>query len=143
MAFTTVRHAARPATIARRISVHRGLFLRSLLFVTVLLCCSLVPPDCLAQTQSLYQAQCSSCHGTDGTPTDTAKNLGAVDLKSAFVQDLTNEELFNTIARAENHTGYAHAFIRRGMTSQQIYELVKYLRQLPDEYKRRVPGKRK
>ena len=120
-----------------------GLFLRSLSLVTVVVCCSLLAPHCLAQTGTLYQAQCASCHGTDGTPTDTAKNLGAVDLKSAFVQDLTNEELFNSIARADNHTAYAHAFIRRGMTSQQIYELVKYLRQLPDEYKRRVPGKRK
>ncbi|HWH57646.1 MAG TPA: c-type cytochrome [Terriglobales bacterium] len=117
--------------------------MRLLLFVAVVVCCSLLQPHCLAQTEAVYQAQCASCHGTDGTPTDAGKNLGAADLKSAFVQDLTNEELFNGIARADNHTAYAHAFIRRGMTSQQIYELVKYLRQMAKENKRSVPGKRK
>jgi mono/diheme cytochrome c family protein len=112
-------------------------------FLAVVLCCSLLPPRCLSQTEAVYQAQCASCHGNDGTPTDAGKNLGAADLKSAFVQDLTNEELFNTIARTDNHTAYAHAFIRRGMTSQQVYELVKYLRQMAADNKRRVPGKRK
>lgn len=111
--------------------------------LAILLCCSLLPQQCLAQTEAVYQAQCASCHGTDGTPTDAGKNLGAADLKSAFVQDLTNEELFNSIARTDNHKAYAHAFIRRGMTSQQIYELVKYLRQMAAESKKRVPGKRK
>jgi mono/diheme cytochrome c family protein len=106
-------------------------------------CCSLLPQHCLAQTQAVYQAQCASCHGVDGTPTESGKNLGAADLKSAFVQDLTNEELFNSIARTDNHTAYAHAFLRRGMTSQQVYELMKYLRQLPGEYKRRPTAKRK
>lgn len=108
-----------------------------------MLCCSLLPQQCLAQAEAVYQAQCASCHGVDGTPTDAGKNLGAADLKSAFVQDLTNEELFNSIARTDNHTTYAHAFLRKGMTSQQVYELVKYLRQIASENKRRVPGKRK
>lgn len=116
---------------------------KTLSFLAVALCCSLLPQRGLAQTEAVYQAQCASCHGSDGTPTDAGKNLGAADLKSAFVQDLTNEELFNSIARADNHTTYAHAFIRRGMTSQQIYELVKYLRQMGAESKRRVAGKRK
>ena len=117
--------------------------MRLLSFVVIVVCCSLLQPHCLAQTEAVYQAQCASCHGSDGTPTDAGKNLGAADLKSAFVQDLTNEELFNSIARTDNHKSYAHAFIRRGMTSQQIYELVKYLRQLPAEYKRHLPSKHK
>ncbi|HET8824254.1 MAG TPA: cytochrome c [Terriglobales bacterium] len=117
--------------------------MRLLSFVVIVVCCSLLQPHCLAQTEAVYQAQCASCHGSDGTPTDAGKNLGAADLKSAFVQDLTNEELFNSIARTDNHKAYAHAFIRRGMTSQQIYELVKYLRQLPAEYKRHLPSKHK
>ncbi len=117
--------------------------MRLLSFVGVVVWYSLLLPHCLAQTEAVYQAQCASCHGTDGTPTDAGKNLGAADLKSAFVQDLTNEELFNSIAFTDNHKAYPHAFLRRGMTSQQIYELVKYLRQLPAESKRHVPGKRK
>ena len=116
--------------------------MRWLSLVTVALCCLFLQPHCLAQTEGVYQAQCASCHGTDGTPSDAGKNLGAADLKSAFVQDLTNEELFNSIARADNHTAYAHAFLRRGMTSQQIYELVKYLRQMPVEYKKRMPKRK-
>jgi len=109
--------------------------LRFLSFAAAVLCCSLLPLRCLAQTEEIYQAQCASCHGADGTPTEAGKNLGAADLKSAFVQDLTNEELFNNIATADNHKAYAHAFRRRGMTSQQIYELVKYLRQMAAESK--------
>ena len=117
--------------------------MKTWLLLAVAFCSSLLPLRCLAQTEAVYQAQCASCHGTDGTPTDAGKNLGAADLKSAFVQDLTNEELFNSIARTDNHKAYAHAFIRRGMTSQQIYELVKYLRQMAAESKKRAPGKRK
>ena len=117
--------------------------MRLLHFAAVAVCCSLFAPHCLAQTQAVYQDQCASCHGVDGTPTDAGKNLGAADLKSAFVQDLTNEELFNSIARTDNHKAYAHAFIRRGMTSQQIYELVKYLRQMAVENKHHVSSKRK
>ena len=117
--------------------------MKTWLLLAVAFCSSLLPLRCPAQTEAVYQAQCASCHGTDGTPTDSGKNLGAADLKSAFVQDLTNEELFNSIARADNHTTYAHAYMRRGMNSQQIYELVKYLRQMAAESKKRVPGKRK
>jgi len=113
------------------------------LLLAVAFCSSILAPHCLAQTEAVYQAQCASCHGVDGTPTDSGKNLGAADLKSAFVQDLTNEELFNSIARADNHTVYAHAFLRRGMTSQQLFALVKYLRQMAGESKRKVPAKRK
>ena len=109
--------------------------MRSLLLFAVALCCSLLPLHCFGQTERTYQAQCASCHGADGTPTEAGKNLGATDLKSAFVQDMTNEELFNSIATTDNHKGYAHAFMRRGMTSQQIYELVKYLRQIAAESK--------
>jgi mono/diheme cytochrome c family protein len=115
-----------------------------LAFLGIVLCCALLVPQGFAETtQEIYQAQCASCHGTDGTPTDAGKNLGATDLKSAFVQGLTNQELYNGIALADHHNGYAHAFARRGMTSQQIYELVKYLREMSTEYKRRVPSKRK
>lgn len=117
--------------------------MKTWLLLAVAFCSSLLPLRCPAQTEAVYQAQCASCHGTDGTPTDSGKNLGAADLKSAFVQDLTNEELFNSIARADNHTTYAHAYMRRGMTSQQIYELVKYLRQMAAESKKHIPGKRK
>lgn len=117
--------------------------MKLLSFVVVVGCCLLLPRHCPGQAQVTYQAQCASCHGVDGTPTDAGKNLGAADLKSAFVQDLTNEELFNSIARTDNHKAYAHAFIRRGMTSQQIYELVKYLRQMAAENKHHVPAKRK
>ena len=114
-----------------------------LAILAVILCCVLSPQGLAQTTQDIYQAQCASCHGTDGTPTDAGKNLGASDLKSAFVQDLTNQELYNGIALADHHTGYAHAFARRGMTSQQIYELVKYLRQISADYKRRLPAKHK
>ena len=83
------------------------------------------------QVDDLYQSQCASCHGPDGAPTPSGNRLGATDLNSRFVQNLTNEELFNSIALADNHKEYAHAFARRGLTDKQIYDLVDYIRQMP------------
>ena len=83
------------------------------------------------QVDDLYQSQCASCHASDGAPTLAGDRLGAIDLKSRFVQNLTNEELFNSIALADSHKGYAHAFSRRGLTDKQIYDLVECIRQMP------------
>lgn len=84
----------------------------------------------LGQVDDLYQSQCASCHGPDGAPTAAGNRLGATDLKSRFVQNMTNEELFNSIALADSHKGYAHAFARRGLTDQQINGLVDCIRQM-------------
>jgi mono/diheme cytochrome c family protein len=82
------------------------------------------------QADDLYQSQCASCHAPDGAPTAAGNRLGAIDLKSRFVQNMTNDELFNSIALADSHKGYAHAFARRGLTDKQINDLVDCIRQM-------------
>jgi len=88
-------------------------------------------PGAFGQVDDLYQSQCASCHAADGAPTPAGNKLGAIDLKSRFVQNMTNDELFNSIALADSHKGYAHAFARRGLTDKQIYDLVEYIQQMP------------
>jgi len=100
-----------------RIAVLTGV----LLFVTSGAC---------GQVDGLYQSQCAGCHAPDGAPTPSGIALGAIDLKSFFIQNMTNDELFNSIALADSHKGYAHAFARRGLTDKQIYDLVDSIRQM-------------
>jgi mono/diheme cytochrome c family protein len=91
----------------------------------------LFTPGAFGQIEGVYQDQCASCHATDGVPTEAGKKLGAMDLRSPFVQDLTDEELFNGIAFGTGHRNYPHAYARRGVTEQQIHDLVEYIRNLP------------
>lgn len=93
----------------------------------------LLTASAFAQIEGVYQDQCSSCHAADGAPTTAGKKLGAIDLRSRFVQNLTNEELFNGIAVGTGHKEYPHAFVRRGMADQQVHDLVEYVRQMPKD----------
>jgi mono/diheme cytochrome c family protein len=116
--------------------------LTRLALLPALLCLLMLSSRSFAQPEDLYQGQCASCHATDGEPTEAGKRLGAADLKSPFVQGLTNEELFKSIAFADNHKGYPHAFIRRGMTDQEVYDLVSFVRQMAAQNKRRIPKRK-
>jgi mono/diheme cytochrome c family protein len=84
-----------------------------------------------AQAEQKYQAQCSSCHGMDGSgSTPAGKKMGAADLRSQEVQSLSDQELFNTIAYGFKHKQYPHAFLRRGLTEKQVADIVVYIRKL-------------
>lgn len=84
------------------------------------------------QEQETYKTQCSSCHGMDGSGATTAgKKLATPDLRSQRVQDLSDEELFQTIAHGVKHKQYPHVFINRGLTGKQIADLVTLIRKLP------------
>ncbi len=92
----------------------------------------LLPVCGSGQAEDLYKAQCSSCHGMDGSAsTPAGKKIGAADLRSQQVQDLSDEELFKTIAYGVAHKRYPHAFASRGLTQKQIAELVTYIRKMP------------
>ena len=84
-----------------------------------------------AQTEDLFKAQCSSCHGTDGSgSTPAGRKLGAADLRSQQVQTLSDEVLFDTIAYGVKHKQYPHAFVKRGLTQKQVADLVALIRKL-------------
>jgi len=74
-----------------------------------------------------YNSQCASCHGDDGRG-KTKTNFKVPDLHSKTVQDLSDEELYETIARGAKHREYPHAFLYRGMKEKDIRELVKFIR---------------
>ncbi len=85
----------------------------------------------LGQAEETYRAQCSSCHGIDGSASTTAgKKLGAADLRSHEVQSLSDDYLFKTIAYGVGHKQYPHAFASRGLTDKQITDIVAYIRKM-------------
>jgi cytochrome c553 len=77
----------------------------------------------------LYTKQCANCHGNDGRGrTVYATKTPVPDLHSAAVQDLSDPDLFDTIARGNKHRNYPHAFLLRGMKDQDIRDLVAFIR---------------
>jgi mono/diheme cytochrome c family protein len=84
-----------------------------------------------AQAEETYKAQCSSCHGADGSGSPAGKKLGVHDLRSQQVQNLSDDELFQTIAHGVGHKQYPHVFINRGLTAKQIVDLVTLIRKFP------------
>ena len=57
--------------------------------------------------------------------------MGTIDLRSKQVQSMSNEEIFESIAYGAKHKEYPHAFARRGLTTEQINDLVVYIRKMP------------
>jgi hypothetical protein len=56
--------------------------------------------------------------------------MGLSDLRSPQVQGLSDDELFKTIAYGVKHKQYPHAFLKRGLTEEQVTQLVSYLRKM-------------
>jgi mono/diheme cytochrome c family protein len=100
--------------------------------ILTLSCLFMASARSAAQAEDLYKANCSSCHAMDGSgATAAGKKMGLVDLRSQQVQNLSDDELFKTIAYGVKHKQYPHAFMSRGVTQDQINQLVGYLRKLP------------
>lgn len=82
-----------------------------------------------SDAESTYKAQCLKCHGANGDGNGHAElKIKPADLRSAAVQKLSDEELYNTIAFGVGHKEYAHAFAERGLSRKQIADLVTYIR---------------
>lgn len=79
--------------------------------------------------ESTYKAQCMKCHGTNGDGNGHAQmKIKPADLRSDAVQQLSDEELYKTIAYGVGHKEYAHAFAGRGLSAKQIADVVIYIR---------------
>ena len=97
----------------------------------ILVCCLVLVFHATGQAEDLYKAHCSSCHGADGSGSTTAGHkMGLRDLRSPQIQSLSDDELFQTIAYGVKHKQYPHAFVKRGLSEEQITQLVAYLRRL-------------
>ena len=100
--------------------------------ILLLSCCSIIVPHAAAQAEDFYKVHCSTCHAIDGSGSTAAgKKMGLTDLRSAKIQGQSDDELFQTIAYGAKHKQYPHAFLKRGLTEEQIRQLVVYLRKLP------------
>ena len=82
-----------------------------------------------AEPQANYRVNCSQCHAVDGSgKTSFAARARVPDLRSKEVQDMTDEDMYTSIARGTRHKAYPHAFELRGMAKEDIKLLVGYIR---------------
>jgi mono/diheme cytochrome c family protein len=97
--------------------------------VCVLLLVFSLPAKAAEDGESTYKAQCLKCHGANGDGNGhTQMKIKPADLRSDAVQQLSDEEIYNTIAYGVGHKEYAHAFAERGLSAKEIAELVTYIR---------------
>lgn len=97
------------------------------LILAVLFFGSILPA--FAEAESLYRANCINCHAGDGSgKTAYATRVPVPDLHSKAVQDRTDNELYESVARGNRHKNYPHAYELRGMSSSDIRSLVVYIR---------------
>jgi cytochrome c6 len=78
------------------------------------------------KTVKLFQTKCAVCHGDDGRGTDVGRELNVVDLHSAEVQKLTDDQLIDVVTNGKNKMPPN----KGKLTSAQIKALVAYVREL-------------
>jgi mono/diheme cytochrome c family protein len=86
----------------------------------------------LAQdSEALYTQKCANCHAKDGSGnTGVTSKLAVPDLRSKRIKDMTDADIYSSIAHGTKHKEYPHAFLHIGMTEEQVQGLVKYIRVL-------------
>ncbi len=76
---------------------------------------------------AIFKRQCASCHGADGAgKTGAGKMFKLRDLRSAEVQGMSDDDLFNTIAKGK---GKMPSYMQN-LGHDNIHNLVKYIRGL-------------
>jgi mono/diheme cytochrome c family protein len=86
----------------------------------------------LAQdSEALYSQKCANCHAKDGSGrTTVTSKLAVPDLRSKRIVEMSDSDIYDSIAHGTQHKEYPHAFLHIGMTEEQIQGLVKYIRVL-------------
>lgn len=83
------------------------------------------------ESEALYSQRCANCHAKDGSGrTNLASKLAVPDLRSKRIVDMTDSDMYDSIAHGAQHKEYPHAFLHIGMTEEQVQGLVKYIRVL-------------
>ena len=79
----------------------------------------------------LYTQKCANCHAKDGSGnTAVTSKLAVPDLRSKRIKDMSDADMYSSIAQGTKHKEYPHAFLHIGMTEEQVQGLVKYIRVL-------------
>lgn len=90
---------------------------------------ALLPAKAAVDGESTYKAQCQKCHGENGDGNGHSQmKVKPADLRSDAVQQLSDEEIYKSIAYGVGHKEYAHAFADRGLSAKQIADVVAYIR---------------
>jgi mono/diheme cytochrome c family protein len=75
-----------------------------------------------------YVQRCASCHAADGRGRASTAIGKIPDLRSKAIASLTDEKLFDAIARGDNHKAYAHSFLNLGVSESEVRGIEKYVR---------------
>jgi mono/diheme cytochrome c family protein len=82
-----------------------------------------------SSAESVFNSKCAKCHGTDGKGKGaTASKMHPPDLGSKDVQQMSDDAMYESIAKGTQHKEYPHAYEYQGMSQQQIRGLVAYIR---------------
>ena len=93
--------------------------------LTLLSACLAVPAIAQQTGEATYKAKCAMCHGADGKGTPTGQKMGVHDFRSAEVQNMSDDDLGNAIAKGKNKMP-AYKTIK----PEDVKGLVTYIRSL-------------
>ncbi len=75
-----------------------------------------------------YIKHCASCHAADGSGRASTAIGKIPDLRSKAIASLSDEKLFDAIARGDAHKAYAHSFLNLGVSEPELRGIVRYMR---------------
>jgi mono/diheme cytochrome c family protein len=88
-----------------------------------------------------YVKHCASCHATDGSGRASSAIGKIPDLRSKTIVSLSDEQLFDAIARGDLHQAYAHSFLNQGVSESELRGIAKYVRAIQSGPTRAVSAK--
>ncbi len=101
----------------------------ALRIIVVVFCAAVSGMSAAQNAEQLYSEKCALCHAADGSGhTAAASKMKVADLRSKSVQQQSDDYLYAATAEGKNHKAYPHAFLHKGLTEEQIRDLIKYIR---------------
>ena len=88
-----------------------------------------------------YVKHCASCHAADGSGRSSSAIGKIPDLRSKRIVNLSDQELFEAIARGNGHQAYAHSFLNQGVSESELRGITKYVRAIQSGDTRSVSDK--
>jgi len=88
-----------------------------------------------------YVKHCAACHAADGSGRESSAIGKIPDLRSKTIVSLSDDELFNAIARGDLHRSYAHSFLNQGVSESELRGIAKYVRTIQGRPTNSVPAR--
>jgi mono/diheme cytochrome c family protein len=110
---------------------HGDLLQATTLGMLIVLCLCGMPRRAFAQQDAAanYKEKCASCHSDDGSGRSAVpKKMNVPDLRSREIRSMSDDKLYETIARGTKHREYPHAFLYTGLKESELRDIVKYIR---------------